>query len=80
MSKDDVINLVDKKGFIIFFFLLCNKTYYQRNKEAALNKAENYYKNHKEKLTEQARNKCRNLPEEEEIKRENIEKTDIIIC
>ena len=61
-----------------FFFLLCNKTYYQRNREAALNKAKDY-KNHKEKLREQARNKYRNLPEEEKIKKENIEKTDIII-
>ena len=38
-----------------------NTDYYQRNKDAALNKAKQYYKNNKERLRQQARNKYRNL-------------------
>ena len=34
----------------------------------------------KERVREQARDKYRNLSEEEKIKRENMEKTDIAIC
>ena len=45
-------------------------TYYQRNKDVILNKAQNYYKNDKERLKEQARNKYRNLSEEKNKKRE----------
>ena len=48
-----------------------NLTYYQKNKEAKLNKAKGYYKNNKERIREQARGKFRNLFEEEKyIKRE----------
>ena len=36
---------------------MSNKTYYQRNRKVALNKAKDYYENNKEKLREQARNK-----------------------
>ena len=50
---------------------MSNKTYYQRNREVALNKAKDYYENNKEKLREQARNKYRNLPEEKKFKKEN---------
>ena len=57
-----------------------NTTYYQRNREVILNKAKDYYENNKEKLREQARDKYKNLSEEEKIKKENMEKTDIIIC
>ena len=32
-------------------------TYYQRNREAILNRAKEYYENDKERLEEQARNK-----------------------
>ena len=55
-------------------------TYYQRNRDVTLNRAKDYYKNDKERLREQARDKYRNLSEEEKIKRENMEKTDIAIC
>ena len=57
-----------------------NTTYYQRNREVILNKAKDYYENDKERLREQAKNKYRNLPEEKKIKKENMEKTDIITC
>ena len=57
-----------------------NKTYYQGNRDVALNKAKDYYQNNKEKLKEQARNKYRNLPEEVKIKKESMEKIDITRC
>ena len=59
---------------------MSNKTYYQRNREVVLNKAKDYYEKHKEKLREQARNKYRNLFEKEKIKKEDMEKTNIIVC
>ena len=40
-----------------------NTTYYQRNRETMLNRAEDYYENDKERLRAQARNKYRNLSE-----------------
>ena len=55
-------------------------TYYQRNRDVILNRAKDYYENDKERLREQAKDKYRNLSEEEKIKRENMEKTDIAIC
>ena len=55
-------------------------TYYQRNRDVILNRAKDYYKNDKERLREQAKDKYRNLFEEEKIKKENMEKTDIVIC
>ena len=57
-----------------------NTTYYQRNREVILNKAKDYYENDKERLREQAKNKYKNLSEEKKLKKENMEKTDIIIC
>ena len=48
-------------------------TYYQRNREVILNRANDYYENNKELLRERerARNKYRELSEEEKnIKRE----------
>ena len=46
-------------------------TYYHRNREVMLNRANEYYKNNKEVLTERATHKYRALSEEEEnIKRE----------
>ena len=57
-----------------------NATYYQRNREIALNKAKNYYKNNNKRLKKQAREKYRNLSEEDEIKkRADMEIIDIII-
>ena len=47
-----------------------NTTYYQRNKEVMLNRAQDYYENDKERLKKQARNKCRKLFEEDKKKRE----------
>ena len=56
-------------------------TYYQRTRDMIINRAKHYYENDKERLREQARNKYKNLSEEEKkIKRENMEKTDIVIC
>ena len=57
-----------------------NTTYYQKNREIILNRAKDYHENDKERLREQARNKYRNLSEEEKIKKENMERIDIIIC
>ena len=57
-----------------------NATYYQRNGDVILNRAKYYYENNKERLTEQARDKYRNSSEEQKMKRENMEETDIIIC
>ena len=56
-----------------------NTTYYQRNRDVALNKAKEYYKNNNERLKEQARNTETYL-KKIRIKRKNMEKIDIIIC
>ena len=40
-------------------------TYYQRNKDAILNKAKGFYKNNKEIIRKQVRDRYRNLYEEE---------------
>ena len=54
-------NLIDKKGILykifIFFSLhikMDNTTYYQRNRDVALNKAKEYYKNNNKRLKKQA--------------------------
>ena len=44
-------------------------TYYQKNGDVVLSKAEDYYKNDKDRLREQARHKYRNLSEEEKNKK-----------
>ena len=52
---------------------MSDTTYYQRNKEAILNRAKDYYENNKELLRERerAKNKYRELSQEEKnIKRE----------
>ena len=54
---------------------MSEKTYYQRNSDAVLNRAKDYYENDKERLKGQARDKCRNLSEEE--KKERIRKKQI---
>ena len=55
-------------------------TYYQRNREVILNRAKDFYENNKERLRDQANNKYRNLSEKDENKKKkNMEKTDIII-
>ena len=55
-------------------------TYYQRNRDVILNRANDYYENDKERLREQARDKYRNVSEEEKIEKGNKEKTDTEIC
>ena len=91
ISKDDAVNkmngslLADKRG-ALYFFLLCTKmsecnwlnklTYYQRNQDVIPNRAKDYYENWKERLRKQVTDKYKNLPEEEIIKRGNMEKTD----
>ena len=69
--------MVFNKTFLYIFFFVYIKmseitdlTYYQRNRDAILNKAKDYYKKNKEKLKEQARDKCKILSEEENKKRE----------
>ena len=58
-----------------------NTTYYQRNRDKALNKAKEYQKNNNNRLKKQARDKYRNLFEEDQNKkREYGKKIDIIIC
>ena len=42
-------------------------TYYERNKDVTLNRANRYYENNKEVLREKAKNKYRGLYEEEKI-------------
>ena len=59
---------------------MSNTAYYQRNRDVILNRAKNYYENNKERLREQAKEKYRNLSREDKKKRENMEKTDTIIC
>ena len=56
-----------------------NLIYYQRNRVLILNRTKDYYESNKERLRVQARDKYRKLSEEEEIKKENIEKIDIAI-
>ena len=55
-------------------------TYCERNRDVILNRAKDYYHNDKERLRVQERDKYRDLSEEEKIKGENMEKTDIAIC
>ena len=43
-------------------------TYYQRNREVMLNRANEYYKNNKEVLRERAKSKYRELSEEKKYK------------
>ena len=60
----------------------CNSielTYYQKT-DVILNRVKDYQENDKKRLREQARYKYRNSSEQEKNKRENMEKTDIIIC
>ena len=55
-------------------------TYYQRNRQKLLNRAEEYYGNNKERLTKQVKN-IDNYLIKGKIKRENMrEEIDIKIC
>ena len=84
MSKDDAINLMTdsnlvnkKRCFIIFFHYIqkmSDLTYYQRNRDVILNRANVYYENDKERLREQTRDKYRNLSEEDKNKKKEYGK------
>ena len=67
MTNSDLID--KKKVYYKFFFSLYikmdNTTYYQRNRDVALNKAKEYYKNNNKRLKKQAKDKYRNLSEED---------------
>ena len=54
--------------------------YYQKNRDVIINRAKYYYEDNKERLKKHSRDKCRNSSEEEKIKKENMEKTDTVIC
>ena len=45
-----------------------------------LNRAKVYYESDKKRLPEQARSRYRNVCEEDQNKKKNMRKTDIIIC
>ena len=65
------------KKFLLFFSLHIktdNTTYYQRNRDVALNKAKEYCKNNNERLKKQARDKYRNLSEEHKNKKREYRK------
>ena len=55
-------------------------TYCKKNLGVILIRAKDYYENNKERLWVQARDKYKNLSEEEKNKKENMKKTDIVIC
>ena len=55
-------------------------TYYKKTRDAILNRAKDYYENDQERLRKEARNEYGNLSEEEKVKKENMEKIDILIC
>ena len=50
-------------------------TYYQKNKDAIINRAKNYYNNNIEFLREKARDKYRELPAEEKFKKREYAKS-----
>ena len=53
--------------------------HYERNLDVVLSKAKDYYKNNKDKGNKQEIN-TETCPNKKKIKKENMEKTDIIIC
>ena len=58
-----------------------NTTYYQRNKDEALNKAKEYNKNNNKRLKKQAKDiYIETYLKKTKMKKENMEKIDIIIC
>ena len=71
------------KNFLLYikisWFSSNELTYYQRNRDVILNRAEDYYENDKKRLREQARDKYRNLSEEEKNKKREYG-TDTAIC
>ena len=81
MTNDDAINimngsnLIEKRVLYKIFFIYMKMsessylTYYQRNRDGIVNRANNYYKNDKNRSKEQTRDKYRNLSEQEKNKK-----------
>ena len=73
-----VLTLLIKEVFYNFSLLYIKMgesaylTYYQRNWDMILNRAEGHYETDEERLREQARDKYRNLSEEEKHKKKRI--------
>ena len=57
-----------------------NTTYYQRDRDVALNKAKEYYKNNNERLNNKQEINVEAYLKKIRIKKENMEKIVIIIC
>ena len=57
-----------------------NTTYYQRNREIMLNRAKDYYENDKARLSDKQEINTETYLKKIKIKKENMEKIDIIIC
>ena len=57
-----------------------NTAYYQKNREIILNRAKDYHENDKERLKEQAIINIKTYQKKKKLKKENMEKTDNIIC
>ena len=57
-----------------------NTTYYQRDRDVALNKAKEYYKNKNERLNNKQEINIEAYLKKIRIKKENMEKIVIIIC
>ena len=57
-----------------------NTTYYQRNRDIALNKAKEYYKNNNKRLKNKQEINIETYLKKIKIKKKNMEKIDIIIC
>ena len=55
---------------------MSNTTYYQRNKDVILNRAKDYYENDQKRLRKQENTEI--YQKKRKMKRENMEKTDII--
>ena len=58
---------------------MSNSTYYQRNRDVILNRTKDYYENDKERLKSTQEINIETYLKKNK-KRENMEKTNIIIC
>ena len=58
---------------------MSNSTYYQRNRDVILNRAKDFYENDKERLKSTQEINIETYLKKNK-KRENMEKTNIIIC
>ena len=59
---------------------MSEKTYYQRNRDVILNRAKYYYENDKKDYESKQEINTETYLKKKKTKRENMEKTDIIIC